>query len=122
MALLVKTTDTDYIKPDDDQVSVIITPNHDLGEPNIYKYLNYLDVDYIGHGTIYLYGDGYLIQKIETNYINNVTKVHERFYIKLENRFPFVKFMMVVLKRVSEDLSSFTLYGIEIDFDIAKRY
>lgn len=98
-----------------DSIMIVQLANTDLGEPSLDKKINYLEIDYLGGGDLYIYVDDLLLNKITLTY--NTNKKIQRYYMSLQLRKVFNTLKIVIR---SED-KDFIFYNAELDIDVYER-
>ena len=107
-----------YIRDTSDTTSVgayIISGESDLGEPQIEKLLNFVDIDYIGAFNLTFYLDGLAVHTMSFTDAATRTTVWRDY--PLSKRRPFQKLKLVI----GASLPTTKIYGIEIDFSVLRR-
>ena len=92
-----------------------------MGEPDAEKFVNFVDIDYVGQGTLKVYADDdTLILDSSTTpslTLNSTTRRRERLYIHTDKRYSTDK-VKFYIETTDHD---FILYDVEIDFEVHKR-
>lgn len=107
-----------YIRDTSDTTSVgayIISGESDLGEPQIEKLLNFVDIDYVGAFNLTFYLDGLAVHTMSFTATATRTTVWRDY--PLSKRRPFQKLKLVI----GASLPTTKIYGIEIDFSVLRR-
>lgn len=95
-----------------DYSSSFLTAKTDLGSPEYYKLLNYLDIEYIGAASIAIIGDGESIKRWDL--LNKESKGIERLYCNIDNR----KVWKNMAIEINNSTENFKVFNIIIDVDI----
>ena len=105
-----------YDDTDNTIIEANLTTNYsDLGELNVDKLLNFIEVDYQGNIEIDVYYD-YVIQFTLTT-DNSINRTSQYLYIPLIKRGPFQKLRLVIRTNTANTI----LYSVDIDFSPLKR-
>lgn len=116
VAYLQEDTLWEYYSTDPTVVAGSVTFNNsDLGEPDVEKLINFVDVDYEGSFQLHFYADGAL--QHTTEFADKSTRgTTWRDYL-LASRKAFQKIKLLITS-VTPDTK---IYGIEVDFSILRR-